>query len=63
MDSMPPAITTSALPATSWSCAKMVACMPSRTSWTASRRRWHGGTGFGAARGLIPWPAIRQLPK
>ncbi len=63
---MPPAITTSALPATSWSWAKMAACIaephildsvtaPVEVGKPAFSSAWRAGA--------WPWPAIRQLPK
>src|SRR5450830_19473 len=63
---MPPATTTSALPASKVSCANMVVCMaephifdrvtaPVESGKPALRKAWRAGA--------WPWPAIRQLPK
>ena len=63
---MPPATTTSALPALSTSCAKIAACIaephifdsvtaPVDSGRPALISAWRAGA--------WPWPAIRQLPK
>ena len=65
MLSMPPATTTSALPAASMSCANIMARMPlPHILLSVTAPADCGRPAFSAAcrAGAWPWPAIRQLP-